>query len=258
MPTPAASRAALEITKPKRRRAPFARSVVVLVGVLILIATGFGLNARARQKEEVRAAQPDFTLAPRESVTTTPALAAPIIDSARRDSTADFTARAAAATRATRRPAPTREAQRVLRVIGPADASISVDGTIVGRGTWHTESITPGVHHVKVSLSSAPGCAAAQERKDVQVAASGTTTATFTPRECGAVTLDVAPAGAHYSFVHGGSEIVSGTAPATTPLQLPEGTYTLHVSAKYCADFSGAVSVAAGSGSTQRVRLICQ
>jgi hypothetical protein len=111
---------------------------------------------------------------------------------------------------------------------------------------------------VKVSLSSAPGCAAAQERKDVQVAASGTTTATFTPRECGAVTLNVAPAGAHYSFVHGGSEIASGTAPATTPLQLPEGTYTLHVSAKYCADYSGAVSVAVGSGSTQRVRLICQ
>jgi hypothetical protein len=258
MPTPAASRAALEITKPKRRRAPFTRSVAMLVGVLILIATGFGLNARARLKEEVRAAQPDSTLAARELATTTPALAAPIIDSARRDSTADSTAHAAAATRATRRPAPLREAQRVLRVIGPADASISVDGTIVGRGTWHTESITPGVHHVKVSLSSAPGCAAAQERKDVQVAASGTTTATFTPRECGAVTLNVAPAGAHYSFVHGGSEIASGTAPATTPLQLPEGTYTLHVSAKYCADYSGAVSVAVGSGSTQRVRLICQ
>ena len=258
MPTPAASRAALEITKPKRRRAPFTRSVAVLVGVLLLIATGFGLNARARLKEDVRAAQPDSTLATRELVTTPPALAAPIVDSARRGSTADSTARAAAATRATRRPAPTREAQRVLRVIGPADASISVDGTIVGRGTWHTESITPGVHHVKVSLSSAPGCAAAQERKDVQVSASGTTTATFTPRECGAVTLDVAPAGAHYSFAHGGTEIVSGTAPAASPLQLPEGTYTLHVSAKYCADYSGAVSVAAGSGSSQRVRLICQ
>lgn len=258
MPTPAASRAALEITKPKRRRAPLARSVAVLVGVLILIATGFGLNVRARQKEEVRAAHPDSTLAAHQLVTTPPAVLTPIVDSARRDSTAASSARAAAATRAPRGPAPTRESQRVLRVIGPADASISVDGTIVGRGTWHTESITPGVHHVKVSLSSAPRCAAAQERKDVQVAASGTTTATFTPRECGAVTLDVAPAGAHFSFAHGGSEIASGTAPAASPLQLPEGTYTLHVSAKYCADYSGAVSVAAGSGSSQRVRLICQ
>jgi serine/threonine-protein kinase len=258
MPTPAASRAALEITKPRRRRAPSTRGVAVLVGVLILVAAGFGLNARARQQEQVRAAQPDSTLAARELVATPPAMLPPIADSVHRESIADSTARAAAATRATRRLAPTREAQRVLRVIGPADASISVDGTLVGRGTWHTESITPGVHHVMVSVSSAPGCAAAQQRKDVQVAAAGTTTASFTPRDCGALTLDVGPAGAHYSFAHGGSEIASGTAPVASPLQLPEGTYTLHVSAKYCADYSGSVSVAAGSSSSQRVRLICQ
>jgi len=259
MATPAASRAALEITSPTRRRAPLARSVAVLAGLLILIATGFGLNARARQKEEARAAQPDSTLAARRTNAPPLALMTPVItDSARRDSIADSAARAAAVARVPRHPAPTRESQRVLRVIGPADASISVDGTIVGRGTWHSDSITTGVHHVLVSVSSAPGCTAARERKDVQVAPTGTTTANFSPRDCGAVTLDVAPVGAHFSFAHGGSEVASGTVPSESPLQLPEGTYTLHVSAKYCADYSGAVSVAAGTASTQRVRLICQ
>jgi hypothetical protein len=259
MPTPAASRAALEITSPKRRRAPLARSVAVLAGLLILIATGFGLNARARQKEEARAAQPDSTLAARRTNAPPPALATPVItDSVRRDSIADSAARAAAIAREPRHPAPLRESQRVLRVNGPADASISVDGTIVGRGTWHSESITTGVHHVLVSVSSAPGCAAAQERKDVQVAPTGTTTANFSPRDCGTVALDVAPAGAHFSFAHGGSEVASGTAPADSALQLPQGTYTLHVSAKYCADYSGTVSVAAGATSSQRIRLICQ
>lgn len=257
MPTPAASRA-LEITRPTRRRAPLARSVAVLAGVLILVATGFGLNARAREKDLARAAQIDSTtrVAP-PAQTPPPVLVAPLPDSTRRDSLGD-SARAATLARAKRRTPPAREAQRVLRVIGPADASISVDGSVVGRGTWHTESIAPGVHHVMVSLASAPGCAAAQERKEVQVAESGTTTANFSPRECGAVTLDIAPIGAHYSFARAGTEVASGAAPATSPVQLGEGTYTLRVSAKYCADFSATVKVVSGSSSSQRVRLICQ
>lgn len=259
MPTPAASRAALEITSPKRQRAPLARSVAVLAGVLILVATGFGLNARARQRDEPRAAKPDSTVVPRGAVITSPpAVALAAADSAHRESAADSAARAVAIARAAKRPAPTREAQRVLRVIGPTDANISVDGSFVGRGTWHSESIAAGVHHVIVSLDAPPGCTTAQERKDVRVAAAGTTTATFAPRECGEVTLDVAPMGAHYSFVRGGAELASGTTPTMSPLQLPEGTYTLRVSAKYCADYSGTVSVARGNSSNQRVRLICQ
>jgi hypothetical protein len=109
-----------------------------------------------------------------------------------------------------------------------------------------------------VSIATAPGCAAAQERKDVQVAESGTTTVNFAPRECGAVTLDIAPAGARFAFVRGGTEVTSGNAPAQSPVQLAEGTYTLRVSAKYCADFSATVKVASGGSSSQRVRLICQ
>ena len=260
MPTPAASRAALEITKPKRRRAPFARSVAVGIGVLILIGTGFGLNARARQKEEARAAQPDTTHAAPDTTTVHPPFVVSAADSAPRNgAAADSATRAGTTTRPPKRiTPPAREAQRVLRVIGPADASISVDGTIVGRGTWHSESITPGVHHVIVSVSSAPGCSAAQEKRDVQVATSGTTTANFSPHECGAVTLDVAPAGAHYSFVRGGTEVASGTTPPQSALQLPEGNYTLRVSAKYCADYSGTVTVTRGNTANQRVRLICQ
>jgi hypothetical protein len=143
-------------------------------------------------------------------------------------------------------------------VIGPADASISVDGRVVGRGSWHTESIAAGVHHVIAAIEAAPDCPTAEERKDVRVATRGTTTARLTPRGCGTVTLDIEPAGASYSLASSGSAPDSGTAPAPAPVQLPEGTYALHVSAKYCADYSGTVTIASGNASYQRVRLICQ
>jgi hypothetical protein len=46
--------------------------------------------------------------------------------------------------------------------------------------------------------------------------------------------------------------------PLSSPLLVAEGTYALHVSAKYCADYSGSVSISSGSTSHERVRLICQ
>jgi eukaryotic-like serine/threonine-protein kinase len=256
MATPAASRSALEVTKPKRPRAPLARSVAVGAGVLILVATGFGVNALQRRDAAAHSIPPmDSTVAD-----TTPAAAPGAVaagDSAHRDSIADSAARAAAAPTPPR-PAAPRAAPRVLRVIGPADASISVDGRVVGRGSWHTESIAAGVHHVIAAIEAAPDCPTAEERKDVRVATRGTTTARLTPRGCGTVTLDIEPAGASYSLASSGSAPDSGTAPAPAPVQLPEGTYALHVSAKYCADYSGTVTIASGNASYQRVRLICQ
>jgi hypothetical protein len=157
----------------------------------------------------------------------------------------------------TRKPAP-RSSERVLRVIGPADAAINVDGSVVGRGTWHSENIASGVHHVIVSLNAPSACASAQEARDVRVSESGTTTVQLAPRKCGTFALDAAPSGAHYSISSGGREIASGAIPLSTPMLLAEGSYALHVSAKYCADYSGSVSISSGSMTRERVRLICQ
>jgi hypothetical protein len=90
------------------------------------------------------------------------------------------------------------------------------------------------------------------------VAESGTTTVQLTPHRCGTFSLDAAPSGAHYTLSSGGKEVASGAVPLAEPVLVAEGTYALHVSAKYCADYSGTVSISSGSAAHERVRLICQ
>ncbi len=264
MPTPAASRVALEITKPKRVRGPMSRTVAVGAGMLILIATGFGVNAmkaRGTAQDAARETQTRDSAALAASATVAPAQPAVVpiteTDSATRDSlTAAAGARAAART-AARKPPP-KPAERVLRVVGPAEATINVDGAVVGRGTWHSESISTGVHHVIVSLNAPGACSSAQDARDVRVGDAGTTTAQFTPRRCGSFTLDAAPSGGRFMLTSGGHEVASGVVPLAAPVLLPEGSYALHVSAKYCADYSGTVTISTGAAAKERVRLICQ
>lgn len=258
MRTPAASNAALEITKPKRLPSARARTIAVGAGLLILIATGFGLNALKAHGDQLETQLHDSTLA---AASATPPVAptpvtVPVPDSVQRDS---ITAAAERTTRtaAVRKPV-VKSPERVLRVAGPADATISVDGTVVGRGTWHSESITAGVHHVIVSLAAPAACASAQDARDVRVNETGTTTVQFTPKGCGTFTLDAAPTGSRYVLSSGGHEIASGPVPLAAPVLVPEGSYSLHVSAKYCADYSGTVTISTGATAHLRVRLICQ
>ncbi|MBK5189479.1 MAG: hypothetical protein JJD97_14645, partial [Gemmatimonadaceae bacterium] len=148
----------------------------------------------------------------------------------------------------------------VVRAIQESDLGLNpnVDGTIVGRGTWHSESIATGVHHVIVSLNAPQACASAQDAKDVRVAESGTTTVQLAPRRCGMFSLDAAPVGGRFVLSSGTHEVASGVVPLTAPVLVPEGTYALRVSAKYCADYSGTVSISTGATDHERVRLICQ
>jgi hypothetical protein len=111
---------------------------------------------------------------------------------------------------------------------------------------------------VLVSLNAPAACAAAQDARDVRVSESGTTTVQLSPRKCGTFALDAAPNGARFTLSSGGREITSGSVPLAGPLLLGEGTYALHVAAKYCADYSGSVSISPGETSRERVRLICQ
>jgi eukaryotic-like serine/threonine-protein kinase len=263
IPTPAASRSVLEITAPKRLRRPLSRSVATGVGALILIMAGFGVNAiHQRDLAAVTPTRDSTSLAPRPSpaVPVTPAgtdgAALTLPDSVPADAVAATTTRSGGHPAA--RKAPPRTSERVLRVIGPADATINVDGSVVGRGTWHSENISSGVHHVLVSLNAPAACTAAQDARDVRVAESGTTTIQLTPRKCGTFALDAAPVGARFTLSIGGREVASGSVPLSGELLLGEGTYALHVSAKYCADYSGSVTISAGETSRERVRLICQ
>jgi serine/threonine protein kinase len=260
MPTPAASREALEITSPKRRRAPLSRTLAMGAGVLILIAGGFGVNAMHQRDVALAAPPHDSTVVAPKSATGIPASAGSaaltVPDTVPADAITSSSARSIARINA-RKPVP-KPSERVLRVIGPADAAINVDGSVVGRGTWHSENITTGVHHVIVSLNAPAACASAQETKDVRVAESGTTTVQLKPRRCGTFSLDAAPSGARYTLSSGGKEIASGAVPLSAPVLVAEGTYALHVTAKYCADYSGSVSISTGSTAHERIRLICQ
>ena len=261
IPTPAASRSALEVTAPRRLRRPLSRSVAVGVGALILIMAGFGVTMHQRDLAAVTPAHDSAALAQKPSLTTPPApvttaASLPSTDSVPADAVAAVTTRSGGHP-AARKPPP-RSSERVLRVIGPADATINVDGSVVGRGTWHSENITSGVHHVLVSLNAPAACTAAQDARDVRVAESGTTTVQFSPRRCGTFALDAAPAGARFTLASGGREVASGAGPLSGQLLLGEGTYALHVAAKYCADYSGSLTISAGETTRERVRLICQ
>jgi serine/threonine protein kinase len=265
IPTPAGSRTALEITAPKRLRRPLSRAVATGVGALILIMAGFGVNAIHQRDLAAVTPTRDSATSVLKSLPQVPAASTPsgsgaaaltVPDTVPADAVAATTTRAGG--RVTVRKPPPKTSERVLRVIGPADATINVDGSVVGRGTWHSENISSGVHHVLVSLNAPAACAAAQDARDVRVAESGTTTIQLSPRKCGSFALDAGPAGAHYALSSGGREIASGFVPLPGALLLAEGTYALHVSAKYCADYSGSVSISAGETSRERIRLICQ
>jgi hypothetical protein len=92
----------------------------------------------------------------------------------------------------------------------------------------------------------------------VRVTESGTTTVQFSPKRCGTFVLDAAPTGGRFVLTSGGHEVASGVLPVTAPVLVPEGQYALRVSAKYCADYSGSVSISTSTTAKERVRLICQ
>jgi hypothetical protein len=237
--------------------------VAIGMGALILVMAGFGVNA-FYQRDLAAVTPTHDTIPPASKPSPAVPVAPPVAggaaltlpDSVPADAVAATTARTGG--RPAARKPPPRTSARVLRVIGPADATINVDGSVVGRGTWHSENIASGVHHVLVSLNAPAACTAAQDARDVRVAESGTTTIQLAPRKCGTFALDAAPAGARFTVSSGGHEVASGAVPRSGQLLLGEGTYALHVAAKYCADYSGSVTISAGETSRERVRLICQ
>jgi serine/threonine-protein kinase len=145
-----------------------------------------------------------------------------------------------------------------LSVVAPASAEVRLDGRRVGRGAWRGHDLTPGEHRVSAAVRAMPGCPSAREETTVRLGESGPTEITLTPRPCGTITLDIQD-GAQWwlTAVPSGAEAASGRAPVSTPVMLPEGTYTLRVAASYCADFRADVRIVADTPQYQRVRLFC-
>ncbi len=156
-------------------------------------------------------------------------------------------------------------AKPVVHITAPVNAQLSVAGTVVGTGEWHTDTLKPGRYEIAATLpdSGDPQCPTLRVTSTIMVPVTGTATAHLSPRGCGVLVLDAQPNGAEYAFrpFGGGDEVASGHTPAGGPIILPIGAYTLAVSARYCATYSDTVHVteeAAGAAARHvRVRLVC-
>ncbi len=150
-------------------------------------------------------------------------------------------------------------AAHLLRVHAPAGAEVSINGNVVGTGSWKSDSIAPGAHVVAATVHAIPGCNSARQEVKTKVQATGITNVTITPRECGYFSLDALPAAANFTLAGPtGSIAAHGVVAKVKPLVVPVGKYTLHVTAPYCAEFRGAATIAAGKTRRERVRLICK
>jgi hypothetical protein len=136
---------------------------------------------------------------------------------------------------------------------------VSLDGKLAGRGSFRRDDVAAGEHNVSAAIASIDGCPTAVDDVTVRVRDEGRTSVTLRPLPCGFLTLDAAPKGARWTVSDSsGSEVASGTAPLATPVVLPAGSYTLRVSASYCADYRADLDVKADRERHERAHLLCQ
>jgi serine/threonine-protein kinase len=149
-----------------------------------------------------------------------------------------------------------------LTVVAPPGARVEVDGRLVplSRGTWRSDSVTPGPHVVRGTLRSLIGCPAARDSQRVDLVAGTSEQLTLRLARCGELELRVDSARARYAVtpLRVPGEVRRGELPLAAPLILPEGWYRLAVEASLCAPFNDSVRVAPGrSAKPLRIRLIC-
>ncbi|HZS60430.1 MAG TPA: protein kinase [Gemmatimonadaceae bacterium] len=239
-----------EVAKRRRRRVVQGTAIVA-----VLLALGSAYTLR-RQHTPVRTA----SSAPAASTPSSPANSSPAPASEPSHGSPVASAKPPVPTAPT--PAP---AKPVVHITAPANAQLSVAGTVVGTGEFHTDTLKPGRYEILATLpdSGDQPCPTLRVTTTITVPATGTTTARLSPRGCGVLVLDAQPNGAEYNFrpIGGGDEVASGHTPTGGPITLPIGAYTLAVSARYCATYSDTVHVteeAAGAAARHvRVRLVC-
>lgn len=261
MPTPVGPQGTVVITSGAARapRRPGGRTVLTAGAaaalVVALVASAVRTHRTAAHEPRTPAESvPNPSLAT-DSRDSTPA--ATLADSAVLAGAAGDTLQSGASARPTTT-APAGAVGRELLVTAPGDAEVWVDGKRKGTGGWYTDRIAPGEHRIVAALSSIQRCPSARVDTTVLVRESGSMTITLSPRPCGYLVLDALPTGARWMVsAPSGTTVMQGTVPQTKPVILPAGTYTLRVSAPYCADYLADFTVTAAETHRERVRLIC-
>jgi hypothetical protein len=231
----------------KRRR----RRLIQWTAALLLIAAlGYGGYTLRNLKALVDRARGRPVAGAGPSV---PATGPPVVGTVPKTNARDTTARLPVA------PQPP-VVKPVFRVEAPADAQITVNGVAVPTD-WRTDTLAPGRYDVAGIVPGKAGCPASHQKDSVTLADHGITVARFTTRGCGTVALDVQPIGAAYDFRSflTGDDVMSGRTPAPEPIMLPDGAYTVDVSARDCATYRDTLHVDGDSAETRRlrVRLVC-
>jgi serine/threonine protein kinase len=253
MPTPTIDGPTTPIVPPweqaKRRRRRLVQGSAA-AGIVLALVSAYTLS---HQHPAARAASPAPTAT---APATSPSTTSPARGGGRPAGTPATTSQATP-------PALVREPVKpILHIMAPADARLSVGGTVVGTGDWRTDTLKPGRYEVLAALpdSGNEQCPSHRVTQTVTLAPTGMTNVHLAPRVCGVLVLDAQPNGAEYAFRSiGGDEIASGHTPAEKPITLPIGAYMLAVSARYCATYRDTVRVTDDAGPAQhvRVRLVC-
>jgi serine/threonine-protein kinase len=145
-----------------------------------------------------------------------------------------------------------------LRIAAPDSARIALDESVRGTGAVRLTNVAPGAHVISASLPGAEGCPSASATRRVTLTAGQTETVELLLRRCGTLALDVVPGSATYIIEsrEGGSR--TGTVSRSALLQLPPGTYQVHLRADGCSDYSAPVTIAEGERKELFPRLDCQ
>ncbi len=143
-----------------------------------------------------------------------------------------------------------------LAIQAPPGATLRVNATTAGRGSWRSDTLRPGTYTVSASVND-PGCATAVDTRVVRLT-SASTSVRLDPRGCGRVQLDLQPEEAQWvlSPLAGGTAL-RGRGIPVQPMVVPAGRYVLVVTAPYCARFEDTLQIDAASERRERIRLIC-
>jgi hypothetical protein len=148
------------------------------------------------------------------------------------------------------------DARRKLTLVAPASAQLFVNGAAVGTGTWTADTLAAAEYEVVAALREQSGCPTVRVTQRVALTDVEPRTVRLSPRGCAPVELDINAPDATYALVPvGGGQAVRGKVGDAPPL-VPEGSYTLRVTAPGCADFSSPERIGRERRRV-RVRMLC-
>lgn len=147
--------------------------------------------------------------------------------------------------------------RRVLVVTAPVEATILIDGRVVGKGEYRTDSLAPGSHVVVARLTAQAGCAATSQEQSVTLPDTGLRTLRLSPRACGSIQFDIRPNNARWELSAPGRSTLRGTALPGPPELVPAGRWRLKVNAPGCNPYDEPVDVAPMVTRRERVPLLC-